>query len=67
MLDLLSAISAGLPQAPGRIGTRVSPVAEVHETHDEGIADLFLLVGLTEVLAVVIGELMGVEGDELLE
>ena len=54
MLDLLSAISAGLPECPRRVRTRVFPVAEVHEAHDDGVTDLILLVGLTEVLAVVI-------------
>ena len=40
MLDLLSAIPAGLPQGPRCARTRVSPVAEVHEAHDDGVAYL---------------------------
>ena len=40
MLDLLSAISACLPECPRRARTRVSPVTEVHEAHDDGVADL---------------------------
>jgi len=40
MLDLLSAIPAGLPECPRRVRVRVSPVAEVHEAHDDGVTDL---------------------------
>ena len=55
MLDLLSAIPAGLPQTPRRVGARVSPVAEVHEAHDDGVADLIRLdIRVAEVLAVVV-------------
>ena len=55
MLDLLSAFPASLPQGPRRSRTRVSPVAEVHETHDDGVADLIRLdIRVAEVLAVVI-------------
>ena len=55
MLDLLSAIPAGLPQGPRCARTRVSPVTEVHEAHDDGVADLIRLdIGVAEVLAVVV-------------
>ena len=55
MLDLLSAMPAGLPQGPRCARTRVSPVAEVHETHDDGVTDLIRLdIRVAEVLAVVV-------------